>query len=144
MRKFDLSILVAASIASTPAFAAQVSLKVKNLASKQIDVHKTSFCGTLSPAPASIKPGETSAASSTDCGGTVSSAYVDYSNGTDICRFVISTIYTNPNSVTGAAGYWTGSAKASAYTGSPTCKVESTDTSSTASTGDFAAVFSMK
>ncbi|MBB3695084.1 hypothetical protein [Sphingomonas sp. BK580] len=57
---------------------------------------------------------------------------------------MISTIYTNPNSVTGAAGYWTGTANATANSGSPTCKVESKDTTTTATDGDFAAVFSMK
>ncbi|MBY9062900.1 hypothetical protein K7957_08150 [Sphingomonas yunnanensis] len=144
MRKFGLCVLVAASIASVPASAAKVSMTFKNLGNKEISVAKTSFCGTLSPTPKSINPGGTSEVSSTDCGSTVSSAYVDYKNGVDTCRFVISTIYTNPNSITGAAGYWTGTANATANSGSPTCKVESRDTSTTATTGDFGAVFSMK
>ncbi|MGK6322565.1 hypothetical protein ACMGDM_05715 [Sphingomonas sp. DT-51] len=143
-RKIGLCILVAASIASASASAAKVSMTFKNLGDKKISVSKTSLCGKLLPAPTDINPGDTSVQSSTDCGGTVSSAYVDYKNGADVCRFVISTIYTNPNSITGAAGYWTGAANATANSGSPTCKVESRDTSTTATDGDFGAVFSMK
>ena len=105
-------------------------------------VSNVNACGVLSPTPQTVLAGNTSPASSTDCGGVASASHVTYAMGSKTCTFHISTIYTQPNPLLGTQGYWTPNASTTPG-GGAICTVVSQDVSNI-STGAFKAVFSMK
>ncbi|MGP1665857.1 MAG: hypothetical protein ACTS5I_08125, partial [Rhodanobacter sp.] len=127
-----------------PAVAAPVTMTFQNVSTTTtMTVSKINACGVLSPAPVQVFAGNTSAASSTDCGPTLSTAHVTYAMGYKTCEFHLTTIYTSPNPLTGASGYWTPNASTTPR-GGATCKVVSVDMSNIFTTGALKAVFSMK
>lgn len=137
--------LVGLSIA-VPAVAAPVTMTFKNVSTTTVMTkYSVNTCGVLSPTPGNVAIGQTSPASSTDCGAVASASTVVYKMGSKTCTFNISTIYTGPNYMftPPLPGYWTPKALASG-TGGATCTVVSSDVSQIFSTGAFAAVFSMK
>lgn len=142
--KFITALSAIASLTmAAHAVASPVTMTFQNVSTTtSMTVSNVNTCGVLSPAPIAVLAGMTSPASSTDCGSTSASA-VKYAMGAKLCEFRISTIYTPPNPLTGAKGYWTPNAS-TVPSGGATCKVVSQDISNILTTGAFKAVFSMK
>lgn len=138
-----LSAIVSIGIVA-PAVAAPVTMTFQNVSTTTtMTVSNVNTCGVLAPAPVTVAFGKTSVASSIDCESVASAAHVTYVMGPKTCAFHISTIYTSPNPITGALGYWTPNVSTT-QGGDATCKVVSTDVSNIFVTGAFEAVFSMK
>lgn len=133
---------IASLTLAAPTFAAPVTMTFKNVSTTTtMTVSKISTCGVLSPTPTTVIAGATSSASSTDCGGSVTSSHVKYAMGSKTCEFHISTFYHAADPITGAAAYWERSVPPPTSSGGATCKVVSSSGSIT--TGAVQAVFSM-
>lgn len=144
MKAIALISAIASLAVAAPALAAPVTMTFKNVSTTTtMTVSNVNTCGVLSPAPVAVAAGNTSAASSTDCGGVASASHVTYAMGSKTCTFHISTIYTQPNPLLGTQGYWTANASTTPG-GGATCAVVSKDVSNLLTTGAFKAVFSMK
>lgn len=102
--------------------AATVGFTVKNSTTAAAAPTYTNTCGTISPALQSVAAGATSGTYSVACGTSTAVVY-DYTSGSKVCRFNLSSLYTPANPLTGASAYWTPSGTATSRgTTTATCK----------------------
>lgn len=135
MKKFAFASLAAIALtAASAANAGTLTFRVQNSTTATANATYQNACAVISPNLTSVAAGATSTTFSTSCGND-SGVIFDYTSGSKVCRFSLTSNYTPRNPITNAPAFYTPTGTGISRGGSARCTATLTAFDNT--TGDY-------